>query len=142
MGNNEVGELVKLGDSGKMVADPQEDIREYTARDRSGEELGKVEELLIDLEEEKVRFLLIASGGFLGIGKEKAFLPVDTVRSINHSDREVLIDRTRDQIAGAPGYDPDLMEVRSYYESVYGYYGFSPYWSPVYAYPAYPHYPR
>lgn len=142
MGHNNAGEMVKLGDTGKTVADPQEDIRGYTARDRSGEELGKVEELLIDQDEEKVRFLLIASGGFLGIGKDKTFLPVDAVQSINHSDREVLIGHTREQIAGAPDYDPDLAEVMPYFDSVYGYYGFSPYWSPGYGYPAYPYYPR
>ncbi|MDQ0768000.1 sporulation protein YlmC with PRC-barrel domain [Pseudarthrobacter defluvii] len=142
MGNNASRELVKLGDTGKTVADITEDIRGYTARDGSGAELGKVEELLIDPGEEKVRFLIIASGGFLGMGKDKAFLPVDTVKSINHSDHEVLIDQAREHIAGAPEYDPDLEEAISYYETVYGYYGFSPYWSPGYTYPALPYHPR
>lgn len=142
MSQNEVRELVKLGDTGKTVADIHEDIRGYTARDRSGEEIGKVEELLIDPQEEKVRFLIIASGGFLGIGKDKAFLPVDVVGSINDTDREVLVDQTREHIAGAPQYDPDLAEAESYYGGIYGYYGFAPYWAPGYAYPAYPYYPR
>lgn len=142
MDRNQVGELVKLGDTGKTVADIHEDIRGFTVRDGAGGELGKVEELLIDLEEEKVRFLIIASGGFLGIGKDKVFLPVDAVKSINHSDGEVIIDQANEQIAGAPEYDPDLAEKSSYYDALYGYYGFSPYWSPGYTYPAFPYYPR
>lgn len=133
------GELVKLGDTGKTVAEAAEDIRGYTVRTEAGEEIGRVEELLADVEEEKVRFLVVASGGFLGIGKDKTFIPVDTVSSIQ--DGEVIIDRTREHVAGAPAYDPELAEDRSYYETVYGYYGFSPYWSPGYVYGGFPHYP-
>lgn len=140
MGQNETGELVKLGDTGKTVADKHEDIRGYTVRDGSGEEIGTVEELLIDVEEEKVRFLIVASGGFLGIGKDKTFIPVDAVSHI--SNAQVLLNPTREQIAEAPEYDPDLADARSFYEGVYGYYGLSPYWSPGYAYPGYPYYPR
>ncbi|WP_457963395.1 PRC-barrel domain-containing protein [Arthrobacter sp. D1-29] len=130
-------ELVKLGDTGKTVAGAEEDIRGYTVRTTSGEEIGKVEELLVDVREQKVRFLIVASGGFLGIGKEKTFIPVDALSNIH--DEEVVVDRTREQIAGAPEYDPALADDRSYYESVYGYYGFSPYWSPGYVYGGYPH---
>lgn len=142
MSQAEAGQLVKLGETGKTVAETNEDIRGFSVRTASGEEIGKVDELLVDAAEEKVRFLIVASGGFPGIGKEKTFIPVDAVRSINESDTEVVIGPTRDQVAGAPEYDPDLAEARSYYEGVYGYYGFSPYWSPGYSYPAYPCYPR
>lgn len=142
MSHHETRELVKLGDTGKTVADKNEDIRGYTVRAGSGEEIGTVEELLIDVSEAKVRFLIVASGGFLGIGKDKTFIPVDAVRSINENASEVIIDRTREQIAGAPQYDPELADARSFYEGVYGYYGLSPYWNPGYAYPGYPYYPR
>lgn len=138
MEQGETSELVRLGDTGKTVADANEDIRGHTVRSDSGEEIGKVEELLVDVAEKKVRFLVIASGGFLGIGKDKTFIPVDTIKSINPDDREVVIDRSREQIAGAPEYDPDLAVERSYYEGIYGYYGLSPYWNPGYAYPGYP----
>jgi sporulation protein YlmC with PRC-barrel domain len=111
MGQNETRELVKLGDSRKSRTHIHDDIRGYTVRTGSGEEIGKVEELLIDVEEEKVRFLIVASGGFLGIGKDKTSVPVDLVKSITkndggvlESDGEVLIDRTREQIAEAPVY--------------------------------------
>ena len=140
MGHNETRELVKLGDTGQAVPDKHDDIRGYTVRAGDDEEIGKVEELLIDVEEEKVRFLIVASGGFLGIGKDKTFIPVEAVSIV--LDREVLIDRTRELIAGAPAYDPDLTDARSYYEDVYGYYGLSPYWSPGYVYPGHLYYPR
>lgn len=145
MGQNETRELVKLGDSRKSLTHIHDCIRGYTVRTGSGEEIGKVKELLIDVEEEKVRFLIVASGGFLGIGKGKTPVPVDLVKSITkndggvlESDGEVLIDRTREQIAEAPVYDPDLTDARTYYKDVYGYYGVPPYWSPGYVYPGSP----
>lgn len=82
MGQAEAGQLVKLGDTGKPVTETNEDIRGFSVRTASGEEIGKVDELLVDAAEEEVRFLIVASGGFLGIGKEKTFIPVDAVRSI------------------------------------------------------------
>lgn len=142
MGQEETGQLVQLGNTGKTVAGKSEDIRGYSVRTASGEEIGEIGELLADAAEEKVRFLMASFGGFLGIGKDKTFIPVDAVRSISESDADVLIGPSRDEVAGAPDYDPDLAEAGSYYEGVYGYYGFSPYWCPGYSYPAYPYYPR
>lgn len=140
MTQNEPGELVKLEDSGKILADKREDIRGYFVKAASGEDIGAVEDLLIDLDEEKVRFLVVASGGFLGIGKDKSFIPVDAIKSIDENQTEVLLDRTRDQVAGAPAYDPDLADDKSFYEGIYGHYGFSPYWSAGYVHPGYPYY--
>lgn len=86
MDQAKAGELVKLEDTGKTVADRNEDIPGYIVRTASGEEIGKVDELLIDAAEEKVRFLIVASGGLQGIGKDKTFIPVDAVKSINEGE--------------------------------------------------------
>ena len=64
MGQAEAGQLVKPGDTGKTVADKNEDIRGYTVRTASGEEIGKVDDLLV-----------VASGGFLGIGRTRRSSP-------------------------------------------------------------------
>jgi sporulation protein YlmC with PRC-barrel domain len=112
-----------------------EDIRGRQVKARDGEDLGEVDDLLIDPTENKVRFLVVASGGFLGLGQEKSFIPVDAVSGITAG--EVHLDQTRDKVAGAPAYDPDIVEERSYYEDVYGYFGYAPYWAPGYVYPGY-----
>lgn len=75
MGQEEAGQLLKLGDTGKTVADKSEDIRGYSVRTASGKEIGEIDELLVDAAAEKVRFLIVASGGFLGIGKDKTVHP-------------------------------------------------------------------
>ena len=130
--------LVKLGDTELTVADKAEDIRGRTVKDRAGEEIGKVDNLIMDEQDAKVRFMEVAAGGFLGIGEKKFLIPVDAIARIDED--HVHVDQTRAHVASAPDYDPTLVPEWSYYEDVYGYYGFAPYWAPGYAYPAYPSY--
>ncbi len=132
------GSLVKLGDTDLDVADPAEDVRGRTVLDRNGQEIGEVDGLMIDDRENKVRFLQVGSGGFLGIGKDKALVPVEAVTRIDAD--HVHIDRTREHVAGSPPYDPDLTYDTDYWGGVYGHYGYTPYWGPGYVYPTYPYY--
>ena len=136
--NTDSRRLVKLGDTDLTVADPREDIRGRTVVDKAGEEIGHVDALMIDDQEQKVRFLQVAAGGFLGLGEHTFLLPVDAIVRID-ADR-VVVDQTRERIAGAPPYDPSLAADHGYYGDLYGYYGYPPFWAPGYTYPGYPNY--
>ncbi len=57
----------KLSDSGQSIT-PSDDLRGRTVRDKDGADLGTVHDLLIDVQEHQVRFLLVEHGGFLGLG--------------------------------------------------------------------------
>ena len=130
------GRLLSLSDTDKTVADPNADVRGRQAVDSSGEEIGTVEDLLVDDEETRVRFLQIGSGGFLGIGKDRFLVPVDAVASVTQ-DR-VQVSRERARMTDVPGYDPTLEQDPAYYADVYGWWGYGPYWAPGYVYPPYP----
>jgi sporulation protein YlmC with PRC-barrel domain len=106
--------------------------------DNNGEDLGKVEDLLIDDQENKVRLLRVGEGGFLGIGKQHYLIPVDAIASID--PERVHINRDRSRLADVPAYDSDLADDPAYYASLYGWWGYAPYWGPGYTYPGYPHY--
>jgi sporulation protein YlmC with PRC-barrel domain len=129
--------LVRLSDTNIKFVDSVEDIRGRKVFDRNGEEVGKVEELFIDQGEEKVRFLEISSGGFLGLGETRFLLPVDAITTINTD--EVRVDQTREYVAGAPRYSPELVDA-DYLTGTYDYYGYKPYWGAAYSDPAYPYY--
>ncbi|SDT60732.1 PRC-barrel domain-containing protein [Jiangella sp. DSM 45060] len=128
--------LVHLTDSGLAVT-ADDDVRGREVVDRNGDEVGTVDDLVIDPEEKKVRFLQVGSGGFLGLGERKQLIPVDAIVRI---DEKVHIAQDRGHVAGAPAYDPDLVPAREYYEELYGYYGYPPFWAAGYAYPPYPFY--
>lgn len=126
----------KLSDSSETVTPAAKDIRGRKVKDKDGKDLGKVHDLLIDDQEHKVRFLLVEHGGFIGVGETKSFIPVDAITKITADD--VFINHTREHVAGAPPYDPELVDDRSYHGSIYGHYGYAPYWGAGYVYPGYP----
>jgi sporulation protein YlmC with PRC-barrel domain len=133
---NQSAILRKLSDTGRTVADPADDIRGRTVKDIQGEEIGTVDDLLVDSDEEKVRFLRVEHGGILGFGATPSFVPVDAVTAV--TDDEVRIDQSRERVAQAPPYDPELADETDYYGSLYGHYGYPPFWYPGYVYPGYP----
>ena len=130
--------LVRLSDTNLTLADAAEDIRGRDVLDMAGEELGEVNDLFIDEQDHKVRLLEVSSGGFLGLGATKFLIPVDAIRRVTND--AVYISQSRECVAGAPRYDPQLIDER-YVSAVYGHYGYPPYWGPDYRYPPYPYYP-
>ena len=100
--------LVRLGDTDQTLADPNLDIRGRTVRDREGGEIGKVDDLLVDAEEKKVRMLRVAHGGILGIGATPSFIPVEAVTRV--TEDEVHVDRLGTEVVESPRYDPELVD--------------------------------
>ena len=128
-----MGDLVRMGDSTRTVGSSAEAVMGLAVVDRNGEEIGNVDDLLVDDRENHVRFLQVGHGGFLGIGEEHFLVPVDAVTSVDAN--HVHIDRTHSDLTDVPGYNAELAESPDYYPGVYGWWGYSPYWAPGYAYP-------
>ena len=135
MTESNLATLVKLRDNGQTVADRKDDIRGRHVYDTNHKPLGKIDALLLDDKEQKIRFIEVASGGFLGLGEQKSLIPIDAITKI--TDHEVHINQTMEIVAGAPVYDPKLVNQTPVYESTYGYYGMTPFWNANYTYPAY-----
>ncbi len=119
-------ELTRLRDDAMTVSSSDEDIRGRMVKDGNGQDLGKVDGLLVDVAEKKVRFMEVASGGFLGFGDRKSLIPIEAITRITAD--EVHISHTREHVAGAPHYDPELAaESADYFFSLYPYYGYQGY---------------
>ncbi len=136
MAEDRFATLVKLGDSDQTVADPDNDIRGRRVVDTDNQPVGKIDALLVDDKENKIRFLEVAFGGFLGLGQTKSFIPIDAITKITKD--EVHINQSAKNVVGAPVYDPTLVDQRSFYENTYGHYGVTPFWKANYEYPTYP----
>lgn len=124
---DKVPTLSRLHDIGQTVSGSDEDIRGRMVKDKNGQDIGKIEHLLIDDAEQKVRFMEVASGGFLHVGETKSFIPIEAITKI--AEDAVYISPTREHVAGAPSYDPDLVLADSgYFSDLYPYYGYEGYW--------------
>jgi hypothetical protein len=85
--------------------------------------IGKVDEASHEVE---AQCLVVDTGPWI-FGK-KVLLPAGTVNHVDHDERKVYVDRTKDQIKSAPEYDPDASADPMYRDPMYrdkigGYYG-------------------
>jgi sporulation protein YlmC with PRC-barrel domain len=114
--------LSRLRDIGRAVSSSDEDIRGRMVKDKNGQDLGRIEDLLVDDVKWKVRFMEVASGGILGFGDSKSFIPVDAITRMTADN--VYISHTLEHVAGAPRYDPTLVAIDvNYLMELYPSYG-------------------
>jgi hypothetical protein len=99
-------------------------------RNLAGEDLGRIEDLMIDKLSGRTVYAVLSFGGLLGIGVKHFALPWEAL----HYDTEqeaysVAIDP--DVLRRAPGFDPDKvpdMSDRNWGAQIHDYYGYRPYW--------------
>jgi len=75
-------------------------------RNPAGEDLGKVEEIMIDVPTGRVAYAVISFGGFLGIG-DKLFAVPWRALTLNERDSEFILNVDRRRLEDAPGFDRD-----------------------------------
>lgn len=121
------GTLMRLGDSGQKLADSGQDVRGRKVRDRDGNEIGMVGDLLIDPAQQKVRLLQVEHGGLFGVGPAPLYIPAETVERVTND--EIHVDRTRVHVATAPECHPELVGKDNQMTDLYDYYGYPPYWA-------------
>jgi sporulation protein YlmC with PRC-barrel domain len=129
--------LARLSETDYTIENPEQDVRGRSVVDRQGKEAGTIDDLFFDVEERRVRFLRVSSGGFLGLAETTFLVPVDAVVRVE-SDR-VQIDETGERIREAPPLEAEVVEDDERIEDVYRYWGYVPFWAgPGYVAPGYP----
>lgn len=73
---------------------------------RQDEKLGDIKDIMIDLSDGKIEYLVIEFGGFLGIG-EKYFAVPFRLFEVDADKEMFIIDLKRDDLERAPGFDKD-----------------------------------
>jgi sporulation protein YlmC with PRC-barrel domain len=121
--------LQLLGESRYAFANPYQDVRGWRVCDTSGQDLGHLEDVLIDEPAKKVRFLKVAHGGVMGFGATHSFIPIEAVSTV--ADGVVTVSATMQQVAGAPRFDPEVVDNQKHFENLYTHYGYAPPWAPT-----------
>ncbi|MDQ6663210.1 MAG: PRC-barrel domain-containing protein [Acidobacteriota bacterium] len=98
-------------------------------RNSTGEDLGRIEEIMIDIDSGRVAYAVLSFGGFLGIGDKLFAVPWEAL-TINTEDREFVLNVDRQVLEDAPGFDkdkwPDMADA-DWSSQIHGHYGKKPY---------------
>jgi sporulation protein YlmC with PRC-barrel domain len=100
-----------------------------------GENLGKIENLVLDLDESRILYAVLSFGGFLGLGDKLFPIPLESL--VFHTNEKGKLERCilnvdKEMLKNAPGYDKDTLPNsadRTFAGSVYQHYGTPAYWS-------------
>ena len=102
---------------------------EYRVKSPQGEDLGKIEEVMIDMELGRVAYAVLSFGGLWGLGSKWVPVPWDAVAL--RPDEKVLLKIAKDKIDKAPNFEsatlPELAN-RQWGAVIHTYYGYPPYW--------------
>lgn len=96
----------------------------------AGEDLGNVEEIMLDINSGRVVYAVLSFGGFLGLGDKYFAVPWDAL-TLDTESHAFVLDVDRETLENAPGFDKDNWPEtgdNTWLVEVYDYYGYAPYW--------------
>ena len=96
-----------------------------------GEDLGKIEDFVIDPKNGRVDFAVLSFGGFLGMGDKLFAVPLEAMK-LSPEEKRFILGVDKERLKQAPGFDKDHWPEtsdRAFGTKVYNYYGYEPRWS-------------
>jgi sporulation protein YlmC with PRC-barrel domain len=105
-----------------------------SVRNAAGEDLGKVDEIMIDIPSGRVAYAVLSFGGVLGMGNKLFAVPWNALQ-VDEDEKCFVLNIDRATLESAPGFDknnwPDMADT-SYRSQVFRHYGAEPYWEEEY----------
>lgn len=99
----------------------------------SGEDLGKLEEIVVDANSGRILYGVLSFGGVLGVGDKLFAIPWSSL-SLTSDYKSFVLDIDKDRLKTASGFDkgqwPNFAD-EQWATKTYQYYGRSPYWTGV-----------
>jgi sporulation protein YlmC with PRC-barrel domain len=71
-----------------------------------GENLGEVEEIVLDTDQQRIAYMVLSFGGALGIG-EKLFAVPFSAFTADPKEHDLTLAVSKDKLKDAPGFDPE-----------------------------------
>lgn len=96
----------------------------------SGENLGEVKDIMIDVASGRIAYAVLSFGGFLGMGDKLFAVPWNAL-TLDPENKRFIMDVDKDRLENAPGFDKDhwpSMADNRWATDVHSYYGTRPYW--------------
>ena len=99
--------LAKLSETDLPLEEPWQDMRGLDVYDITDEQIGSVQDIYLDREVRLASYLVVSSGGFLGVGKKTFLVPVEEV-SRDVGQERVTIMVPKEKVLNSPEFDPDV----------------------------------
>jgi len=111
-----------------MAADTLEGDRVVNAE---GEDLGTIQDIMIDVQRGCVAYAVMSRGGILGLGDKLYAIPWSAM-TLDADRKRFVLDAAKERFDQAPGFDKDhwpSMADSRWAGQVHEFYGVRPYWS-------------
>jgi sporulation protein YlmC with PRC-barrel domain len=92
--NNPVKRLTATSIIGDKVANP------------AGEPLGKIMDMMVDIDEGRIDYVVVEFGGFLGMNQKLFAVPFQAL-SLDRERHVFILDQSKEMLELAPGFDKD-----------------------------------
>lgn len=104
--------LQELGQSDFEVVDGQPDIRGWDVKNAAGETIGEVDELILDAQARKVRYMVVdLDDDALDLEDDRKVLIPIGIAQLHEDDDDVLLQNvTAEQLRQLPEYDEDRLD--------------------------------
>jgi len=73
-------------------------------KNANGDKLGKIDDVMVDIDNERAAYVVLSAGGALGVGNRMVAVPAASFKAGNDKDG-VILNATADQLKKAPEYD-------------------------------------
>jgi sporulation protein YlmC with PRC-barrel domain len=111
MDNMKHRRLQELDRSDFAIVDGEPDIRGWDVKNGDGKKIGEVEELILDAQKKKVRYMVVdLDDNELDLEDRKVLIPIGLAQLHKDDDDVLLPGITVDQIRGLPKYDADSLD--------------------------------
>lgn len=107
-------------------------LQKNKVKNLRGEDLGNIEEIMLDTNTGHVSYAVLSFGGLFGLGDKLFAVPWASL-TLNTTDKEFRLDVDKQKLEKAPGFDKDNWPKGGDHQyqwlaGVYDYYGISHYW--------------
>lgn len=100
------------------------ELNDFTIRGTDGE-IGHVDDFFFDDEKWTIRYMVVATGGWLG---RRVLISPMSFSNTDWSAKAIDLSLTKERIRNSPDADLNGPISRAYERGYYGYYGYPPYW--------------
>jgi len=110
MDNMKHRRLQEMDRSDFEIVDGEPDIRGWDVRDRAGKKMGEVEDLIIDAQKKKARYIVLdMDDNEFDLDDRKVLIPIG-MAELHEKDDDVIIPVEVQQLQSLPDYDSDKLD--------------------------------